>query len=191
MNDSTMLLLVLVIKNGYFLSLIYPLSRLPVFPFLLKAVYFGTYHSAKSWLAGPDAGMLDGSVPLSLFATIVAGAMAGFANWGSTIPIDVMKTRWQMQPLEPPPSSSGSNANNSAGVGNRHWKPGSPATLYTSYAHMIRYMLQEPAGFRTFFAGFWAAAGGSAPRVAVCFAATEMAHRAMSLHLDADNNGAL
>lgn len=135
--------------------------------------------------------MLDGSVPLSLFATIVAGAMAGFANWGSTIPIDVMKTRWQMQPLEPPPSSSGSNANNGAGVGNRQWKPGSPATLYTSYAHMIRCMLQEPAGFRTFFAGFWAAAGGSAPRVAVCFAATEMAHRAMSLHLDADNNGAL
>ena len=52
-------------------------------------VHAGTYHAAKVWLAGPDVGVLDGTVPLSPLATIVAGGMAGFFNWAAIIPMDV------------------------------------------------------------------------------------------------------
>jgi len=56
--------------------------------------YFGAYEMFK-WLLTPE-----GSSPNSLnpFAVLVAGGMAGVANWVIAIPPDVLKSRYQAAP---------------------------------------------------------------------------------------------
>ena len=157
------------------------------------AGYFAVYHSAKTWLAGPDAGVLDGSVPLSPLATLAAGGIAGASTWAVCIPMDVLKTRWQSQPLVPPHVSPpfaaavhGGRGSGGGGSKQQGWrgKPGSPATLYRSYWHLVTTMVRSPAGFGSLFAGFGTIVMGGIPRDAACFGGTELMHRALSLWLD-------
>jgi solute carrier family 25 carnitine/acylcarnitine transporter 20/29 len=58
------------------------------------SIYFVTFSAAKRVLSSSDA-VLDGSVPLSPGASLVAGGLAGAATWAVGMPMDTIKTAFQ------------------------------------------------------------------------------------------------
>jgi len=112
-----------------------------------SGVYFATYEWLKKALADPA-----NPTSLSPVRTIVAGGMAGIANWIVALPIDVGKSRFQTAP------------------------EGQYKSLFEVYAELIR-----KDGIRAFYKGFTPVILRAFPANAACFLGYEVAIKAINL----------
>lgn len=105
-----------------------------------SGMYFMTYEALQRWMI-PEGGKL------SLLSTILAGGLAGIANWVVGIPPDVLKSRLQAAP-------EGTYKNGIRGVFARLMKEEGPTALYKGCAPV---MLRAFPANAACFLGFEAA----------------------------------
>lgn len=116
-----------------------------------NAAYFATYESLKRLFArysNDFGGSVSSTSTVSITSTILAGGLAGVANWIVAIPFDVVKSRWQNS------------------------EPGQHRNVRAVVNHLL-----QTEGPKAFFRGLTPALLRAFPANAACFLGAETAKR--------------
>jgi solute carrier family 25 (mitochondrial carnitine/acylcarnitine transporter), member 20/29 len=115
------------------------------------SLYFGVYEWTRSKLT-PKGGSVN---DLGAASTLAAGALGGFAYWGTTYPMDAIKSAMQGD------------------------APERPKRKYKSVIDCAKQMYKQ-GGIKRFYAGYAPCVIRSVPANAVCFLAYELTVKALN-----------